>query len=166
MFSIGSWLSSLGTPDVVLVLVLLFGVMVVLVWHRHQGRARLAAAAAFGVYLAFVAAVLVCPLPVDPPANLFIGDPNRSAVALSLELSFAPWRGAPTSNQDLMNILLTVPFGFGLPWVVRWRPGTLVAACVGLAVAIEALQVGLSWLAGWPYRAGDVNDLLANVLGP
>lgn len=68
-----------------------------------------------------------------------------------------------TMEQGLLNIILFLPLGFMLPLVFRplkkpaW--GKILLASFGVSVLVELMQLFHTW------RAFDVNDLLANILG-
>ncbi len=64
-----------------------------------------------------------------------------------------------------LNILLTIPFGFGIRFVlpVRTRQIRWIAPAVGLAA--EGTQLVISLLIGYVYRQIDTKDVLMNALG-
>lgn len=65
----------------------------------------------------------------------------------------------------VLNILLTIPFGFGIHFVCRVSQKRLYWAGLWLGLGIELTQLGISLILGFPYRVIDINDLLANLLG-
>jgi len=69
------------------------------------------------------------------------------------------------SRQLILNVLLAVPFGFGVNFVLQ--PGRIGIGWLTLAfgVAIECLQLAISLTLGYAYRVIDVNDVLLNALG-
>lgn len=68
-------------------------------------------------------------------------------------------------KTSLLNILLMVPFGFGLPFVTRFRmKGTVVAAAL-FSVTIETVQLVTGLVAGMTFRVADINDVIFNTLG-
>jgi glycopeptide antibiotics resistance protein len=70
--------------------------------------------------------------------------------------------GAQTS---LLNILLMVPFGFGLPFIVDVRMKKVVVRGALFSLAIELTQWLTGYLAGITFRVADVNDVIFNTLG-
>ncbi len=69
---------------------------------------------------------------------------------------------APTS---LLNILLMVPFGFGLPFISDARLKKVVVWGALFSLAIELTQWLTGRLAGVTFRVADVNDVIFNTLG-
>ena len=71
-----------------------------------------------------------------------------------------------SANQYLGNILLGVPFGFGLRFVVRTSiVGTLFAG-VPFSLSIEAVQWVITRFGiAFPSRTVDINDVLLNTFG-
>ncbi|MBC7814767.1 MAG: VanZ family protein [Burkholderiales bacterium] len=67
--------------------------------------------------------------------------------------------------QIFQNVLLTVPFGFGVNFVAQVTAKRIfwLAAAVGLG--IEAGQLIISLLLRYPYRIIDINDALLNASG-
>jgi len=63
------------------------------------------------------------------------------------------------------NILMTVPWGFGINFLVRLRPRDFLwlALVPGVVIELSQLLMGV-WL-GMSYRTVDVNDVLFNTLG-
>ena len=68
--------------------------------------------------------------------------------------------------EPLGNVLLFVPFGFGLTGLIRNKTATWIAAfvvvlllCFGLSLTVEVLQVFQPW------RAPSLGDLLMNSIG-
>jgi len=114
-----------------------------------------AATVAFVVYLVVLAGAAFLPLP-------FGLMPSTRAPAYDLELRRPDLLGGWEVQR---NVLMTVPFGILLPLVVRWRYEALVAACVGVTLLIETVQLVVSRAVGWGWRAFDVNDLLLNTVG-
>ena len=71
----------------------------------------------------------------------------------------------PTS-QALLNILLTVPFGFGLPFVVCLRGRYILAVGILFSIGIELAQLMVDALyLALPTWSVDINDGLLNSLG-
>ena len=68
-------------------------------------------------------------------------------------------------NTSLLNILLLVPFGFGLPFLATWRVKKVV--CIGalFSSAIECLQAITGAVAHMTFRIADINDVLFNTAG-
>lgn len=64
------------------------------------------------------------------------------------------------------NVVAFLPLGALVALLAR-RPSLRLALLVGLAVsaAIEAGQLGVSLLLGFPYRHADVDDVILNVAG-
>jgi glycopeptide antibiotics resistance protein len=68
-------------------------------------------------------------------------------------------------KTSLLNILMMLPFGFGLPFIANFRFGKVVVAGLALSIAIESLQLVTGFLANTTFRVADVNDLIFNTAG-
>lgn len=68
-------------------------------------------------------------------------------------------------KTSLLNILILVPFGFGLPFVTNLRMKQVVVAGALTSVAIELLQLATGLLADTTFRIADVNDVIFNTAG-
>jgi glycopeptide antibiotics resistance protein len=63
------------------------------------------------------------------------------------------------------NILLTMPFGFGIPFLARFKPKSFPWIVISPGFAIETAQLLFCLLAGAVYRSVDINDVLMNTIG-
>ena len=68
-------------------------------------------------------------------------------------------------KTSLLNVLLLVPFGFGLPFIARVQAKQVVAGGALLSVAIELAQLLTGYLAQMTFRIADVNDVIFNAIG-
>ena len=122
---------------------------------RRQGRRRLAVSALFYLYMAGVLWVTVLPvlsmLGVHHPYQPMVFEPFRD-----LRLGYGN-----ATRQLLLNVLMTVPFGFLWP-LVRRRDGLLraVGAAFLLSLCIELVQPLLPTA-----RTADITDLICNTAG-
>lgn len=119
----------------------------------------------FIAYLTGVASYAFFPITLD---HDFI-DVMRRNTTLERGINLVPFRdlagGGSGTRQLAGNLLLGVPFGFGLPFVIRRPNRGLLAWGVGFAASIELIQLAMNMLYGFPYRVVDVNDFLLNSLG-
>lgn len=68
-------------------------------------------------------------------------------------------------ETSLLNVLLMVPFGFGLPFITNLRLRKVVAVGALFSVAIECAQLVTGLLASITFRVADVDDVIFNTLG-
>lgn len=68
-------------------------------------------------------------------------------------------------KTSLLNILMMMPFGFGLPFVANFRMKKVVASGLFFSIIIEFLQLITGFMANTTFRVADVNDLLFNTVG-
>jgi glycopeptide antibiotics resistance protein len=69
------------------------------------------------------------------------------------------------SKTSLLNILLMVPFGFGLPFITNFRMKKVIIIGVLFSVAIELLQFVTGFMAKITFRIADINDVIFNTMG-
>lgn len=137
-----------------------------IVWYRTRSLPYLLCCAVFGIYLLCALAPVLFPIylsghtaedmrsrPFEQFVNLNpfdIGHPDSYEFAMRVMLQ---------------NILLTIPFGFGMNFIAQVQPrqALWVAAVVGLST--EGLQLLISLFVGYFHRALDANDVLMNALG-
>ena len=90
-----------------------------------------------------------------------VGLPNVTYIRFEVNLNLIPFLGFFDGLQSsILNILLFVPLGVGMPilWE-KFRSGkNTVLFGLGMSLAIEILQM-------FTFRATDVNDLMTNTLG-
>lgn len=68
-------------------------------------------------------------------------------------------------KTTLLNILLLVPFGFGLPFITNLRMKNVVMRGLFFSIGIELLQLITGLVAKTTFRIVDINDVLFNTLG-
>ena len=68
-------------------------------------------------------------------------------------------------KTSLLNILLLVPFGFGLPFITNHRMKQVVGIGALFSIAIEFVQFMTGFMAGITFRVADINDVLFNTTG-
>ncbi|USK57812.1 VanZ family protein (plasmid) [Cytobacillus solani] len=68
-------------------------------------------------------------------------------------------------EQTFLNILLTIPFGFGLPYLKKVNIKSALLLGILFSFLIESTQFIISLVIGYPYRVTDINDILANSIG-
>lgn len=68
-------------------------------------------------------------------------------------------------KTSLLNILLFVPFGFGLPFITDFRIKKVVIIGALFSIGIEFLQLLTGLLAGISFRIADINDVIFNTIG-
>lgn len=68
-------------------------------------------------------------------------------------------------TTSILNILMMMPLGFGLPFITNFRLKKVVIVGLLLSIAIESLQLITGFMANTTFRVADVNDLIFNTLG-
>jgi glycopeptide antibiotics resistance protein len=68
-------------------------------------------------------------------------------------------------KTSLLNILLFIPFGFGLPFITKVRGKNIILAGVLFSIGIELLQLITGLMAHLTFRVVDINDVLFNTAG-
>jgi glycopeptide antibiotics resistance protein len=63
------------------------------------------------------------------------------------------------------NVLLTIPFGFGLNFLTRRRALDFVWMALGIGLGLESAQLLLDLALVCPYRVVDVTDSILNAAG-
>lgn len=68
-------------------------------------------------------------------------------------------------KTSFLNILMLVPFGFGLPFITTFRFKKVAIAGLLFSVSIECLQLVTGFMANTTFRVADVNDVIFNTTG-
>ena len=71
----------------------------------------------------------------------------------------------PDLETSLLNILLLVPFGFGLPFITNFRMPKIVVMGALFSIVIEVLQLITGFMAKITFRIADINDVIFNTAG-
>ncbi|WP_067843621.1 VanZ family protein [Amphibacillus sediminis] len=79
-------------------------------------------------------------------------------------INYIPFSGL-YFKHFLLNIVLTIPFGFLLPFIYKVEFSKKLFWAVMLPIIIEGLQLFILLLTGIPLRAVDINDIIANFIG-
>ena len=68
-------------------------------------------------------------------------------------------------KTSLLNILILVPFGFGLSVITNFRIKKVVVIGALFSIAIELLQFVTGLIAKITFRVADINDVIFNTIG-
>ena len=68
-------------------------------------------------------------------------------------------------KTSLLNILLLIPFGFGLPFIMDFRMKKIVVIGALFSIVIEFLQLITGRVAKITFRIADINDVIFNTVG-
>lgn len=68
-------------------------------------------------------------------------------------------------KTSLLNILLLVPFGFGLPFLMNYRMKKIVVIGALFSIGIELMQLITGFMAKMTFRIADINDVIFNTAG-
>jgi glycopeptide antibiotics resistance protein len=153
-------------PFPVLIGVILLILLLVILWSRKNSRSYLFFFSIFWIYLLALIGLTLFPIPC-----------NASKVSASLILSrvnLMPFNYSQFSRLDpafvfireiVDNILLTVPFGFGICFIARVRAKIMLWLAFAVGIGIETSQLILCLILGIAYRGVDLNDAIMNALG-
>ena len=68
-------------------------------------------------------------------------------------------------ETSLLNILLLIPFGFGLPFITNYRMKKVVVIGALFSIGIEIMQLITGITANITFRIADINDVIFNTVG-
>ncbi|WP_430510530.1 VanZ family protein [Gottfriedia solisilvae] len=68
-------------------------------------------------------------------------------------------------ETSLLNVLMTIPFGFGLPFITKSTLKKIAIAGLFFGIILESLQGLIGLLNGYTMRIVDINDLIFNFTG-
>jgi glycopeptide antibiotics resistance protein len=159
-------LVSLKTVAPIMVVVLI-GILAYMKKKQQRSTGYLISFAVFYVYLLYVSEYTIFPLRLFAPAytKLMIDQGGTWRDGLNLvpfrDVSIAYLR----SVQGWGNLVLTVPFGFGLPFVGTTDFKAIAWRGIIFPVFIELAQLLLNFAYRYSARVVDVNDVLFNFAG-
>lgn len=141
---------------------------IAIVWRgvrRGISLERLICELVFYGYLAGVAAVTLFPITFDGNYIQQMRHDTSIADGVNLIPIAGLGLGGGIGKQLFENIILGIPFGFGLPFLGVPAGRRVLLVGVMFAFGIEALQFAMDLAYGFPYRTVDVNDALLNFAG-
>lgn len=139
----------------------------VIVWHKNRNVSYLICCILFGLYLLVLTGLTLFPMPVSSPVE------RQSVTSILSRINLVPFRFGRLfslhpnviSYEILGNIVLTIPFGFGIIFIAPKTARRIVGWVPGIGFAIEFTQLLASIATGFSYRGIDINDVILNDLG-
>lgn len=141
---------------------LLLALTLIVLWKRNKSPSYLLFFAIFWIYLMGVVSVVAFPFPAPGSYVLTHFKPN---------INLMPFRFGSCEFEDLcirgiyQNILLTIPFGFGINFVARIKSRYILWLALLVGLVCESIQLVISLVVRSPFRVVDINDVLLNSLG-
>ena len=159
------YISDFGIPAWPLgVLTLL--ILLPILWDRKHNYSYLLFFSIFWIYLIFGIDKVFFPIEVS---GIFADSMRQRPILSSVNLIPFYFGQYGLTARGLTsyayNILLTLPFGFGLNFITRVYFKALPKISVIIGLGIEFIQLIISLLLRYPYRVIDINDSLFNIIG-
>jgi glycopeptide antibiotics resistance protein len=137
-----------------------------LLWRKYSP-ANLLCFAAFWLYLLDLVGMIIFPMPLPAAvtrstAGDILARVNLFPFDYGNLFSSSPYL---IVHEILGNILVLMPFGYGLPSLLRLKPRNIVWLAFGIGLVFETTQLILDLWLGVSYRSVDINDVLLNTLG-
>jgi glycopeptide antibiotics resistance protein len=141
-------------------------------WRRKQKLASIFFLLVFGIYLLYALQVTFFPLQISGGYVDAIRQNSSWISDVNLIPFYIP-KGYLIRNdlfqfalgQFASNILLTIPFGFGVNFVAKIRRKDLLWLSFVVGFGIELSQFAMNLLLRYPYRVVDITDALLNIVG-
>ncbi len=134
-------------------------------WKRQRNICHLLFFSIFWVYLLLVIKWTLFPIYIDSFRREVMGRQFMASVNL-IPFYFGPFTNLSHALPGLiLNTILTMPAGFGISFITRFRLKGLFWLVAAFGAGIEGLQLLISLLLGYPYRTIDINDVICNSLG-
>ncbi len=132
------------------------------VWLKNKDPFQVFFVFVFGVYIINVVSVVVFPFPVGYDTSNF--KPNINLIPFNF--GHCDPRALELCIREIyQNILLAIPFGFGVNFIARIKPKNILWLASGVGFAFEFVQLAISLIVRSPFRAVDINDLILNAIG-
>jgi len=146
--------------------VLISIVILVVLWRRTHNLSFLFFLSIFEVYVLFAIDKVFFPIQVSGQYVDVMKDvPIQSQINL-VPFYFDQYGLTPASFWGIVeNIILTIPFGFGLNFIARVKTKNFILLAFALGAGIETVQLIVSLVLGYPYRTTDINDVIMNAAG-
>jgi glycopeptide antibiotics resistance protein len=139
-------------------------ILLPIVWWRKHSLSYLLFFSIFWVYLLAVVQAVIFPIAINTGYG-------RATVTSSINLVPFYFGSCFSHMPELCvtgiidNIILTIPFGFGINFLVRVKPRYFfwLALAVGLGFEFSQLLLSIAFRSG--FRAVDINDAILNATG-
>jgi len=95
------------------------------------------------------------------PNLILNGQPDGKTINLISLITLTP----DDLKISLLNILLLIPFGFGLPFITDFRMKKIIVIGALFSIVIEFLQLITGLMAKITFRVADINDVIFNTVG-
>lgn len=119
----------------------------------------------FFIYLVGVVKYTFFPIPIDGHMRQIMIEETNFLEGINLiPFKFKDWSYL-LHRQIFLNILLSMPFGFGVSYVIKISRKKIFLQAILFGVIIELIQLILSVLIGFTYRYIDINDVILNFIG-
>ena len=137
---------------------------VLLIRFAHQGRGfwYLFSFSVFWVYLLFLVSVIVFPI---------VPLPDEIRGTFKPRLNLVPFYFGTCYLLRLCllnivgNILLTIPFGFGISFITPLKPRDFLWLGIATGLVLEGTQLVVSLAYRSAFRVVDINDVILNTIG-
>ena len=145
-----------------LICLLALAIALIVLWNQKKSPSYLFFLSAFWLYLIGVVSVVVFPIYI-PDGNLY---PH-----VSLQMNLVPFDFGACDPTILCvkniyeNILLTIPFGFGISFISKIKPRNTYWLALAVGLMLEITQLVISLIVHSAFRVVDINDVLLNAIG-
>jgi glycopeptide antibiotics resistance protein len=147
--------------DLFIGIVLLLILLPVLWWKKHN-LSYLLFFSVFWVYLLVVVQSVIFPIYIS------LGDGGIFSPSINL-IPFYFGRDCltfkPCITGIIDNILLTIPFGFGIHFLIKVKPRRIPWLMVMVGLGFELAQLGIALIFRSGFRTVDINDVILNATG-
>lgn len=142
----------------------LLGVALVFLWRKNKSISYLFFFAVFWIYMMAVVSVIIFPFYVPENFSEFSGELDINLVPFDFGSCF-DYLPALCFRSIYENILLTIPFGFGISFIVRINPKRIAWLAISVGLAFEITQLVIMLIFHASFRTIDINDVIFNATG-
>ena len=138
-------------------------VLLPVIWWRKRKLSYLLFFSLFWVYILVLVQAVIIPFVINTavsPASFF---PSINLIPFYFGGCFNMPAQCIAGIVD--NILLTIPFGFGINFLARVRLRNIFWLALGVGLGCEISQLCISMLFKSGFRAIDINDVILNAAG-
>jgi glycopeptide antibiotics resistance protein len=140
-------------------------IILIVLWRQNKSLSYLLFFSIFWIYMMSVVSVVVFPV--------FVPDiPTEFSQKLKyLNFNIIPFNFGSCEIINLCirdiyeNILLTIPFGFGVSFILRRKPKNMIWLALAVGTLFETTQLVLLLVFGGGIHSADINDVIFNAIG-